>query len=26
LMEKLGLHSQMDVLRFAIRRGLVSVE
>lgn len=26
LMEKLGLHSQMDVLRFAIRRGLVSVD
>ncbi len=26
LMEKLGLHSQMDVLRYAIRRGLVSIE
>ena len=26
LMEKLGLHSQMDVLRYAIRRGLVSVD
>jgi two-component system, NarL family, response regulator NreC len=26
LMEKLGLHSQMDVLRYAIRRGLVTVE
>jgi two-component system, NarL family, response regulator NreC len=26
LMEKLKLHSQMDVLRYAIRRGLVSVE
>ena len=26
LMEKLGLHSQMDLLRFAVRRGLVSLE
>jgi DNA-binding NarL/FixJ family response regulator len=26
LMEKLRLHSQMDVLRYAIRRGLVSIE
>jgi two-component system, NarL family, response regulator NreC len=26
LMEKLRLHSQMDVLRYAIRRGLVSVD
>jgi len=26
LMEKLGLHSQMDLLRYAIRRGLVSVD
>lgn len=26
LMDKLKLHSQMDVLRYAIRRGLVSVE
>ena len=26
LMEKLKLHSQMDLLRYAIRRGLVSIE
>jgi two-component system, NarL family, response regulator NreC len=26
LMNKLGLHSQMDLLRYAIRRGLVSLE
>lgn len=26
MMDKLGLHSQMDLLRYAVRRGLVSVE
>jgi len=26
MMDKLGLHSQMDMLRYAVRRGLVSVE
>ena len=26
MMEKLGLHSQMDLLRYAVRRGVVSVD
>ena len=26
IMEKLGLHSQMDLLRYAVRRGVVSVD